>query len=168
LRKSRKTIGVDAEYAELLKEIARGRGMSIASYLRRLIDEAVKVEDLGFFAPRALSEKRAEILLSRLGFTYSLPDILSKEYTDEELLSRGVSIGRAIVELGVNPLEVIELIGVSNQLIVIQGDNIIILPQHEEYKRRLSILLKGVAKGAGLNTLDSGEVTIIIPSGRTI
>lgn len=167
MRKNRKTIGVDAEYAELLKEIAGRRGMSIASYLRRLIDEAVKVEDLGYFAPRALSERRAEILLSRLGFVYSLPDILSKEFTDDELLSRGISIGKAIVELGVNPLEVIELIGVSNQLIVIQGDNIIILPQHEEYKRKLSILLKGVAKGAGFNTVDSGEVTVILSSRKT-
>jgi hypothetical protein len=98
---------------------------------------------------------------------YSLPDILSKEFTDDELLSRGISIGKAIVELGVNPLEVIELIGVSNQLIVIQGDNIIILPQHEEYKRKLSILLKGVAKGAGFNTVDSGEVTVILSSRKT-
>ena len=166
MRKNRKTIGLDAEYAELLKEIAKNRGMSIASYLRRLIDEAVKIEGLGYFAPRALSEKRAEIVLSRLGFIYTIPDALDNGFSDEDLLTRGVNIGRALIELGVNPLEVLELIGVSNQLIVIQGDNIIILPQHDKYKKRLSILLKGIAKGAGLNTVESGEVTVVLSNRK--
>ncbi|MEM1596773.1 MAG: CopG family transcriptional regulator [Desulfurococcaceae archaeon] len=168
MRKSRKTIGIDAEYAELLKNIARKRGMSIASYLRRLIDEAVKVEELGYFAPRALSEKKAEILLSKLGFTYTIPDLLKNEIGDDELLTRGLNMGRALIELGVDPVEVVELIGISNQLIATQGENIIILPQHEDYKRKLSTLLKGIAKGAGLSVVESGEVAIIQPFKKMV
>jgi len=166
LRKSRKTIGVEAEYVELLKQIAVSRGMSIASYLKRLIEESVKIEEMGYFAPRALSERRIELILSKLGFTIMPWDITSEPTSDEIASERGLVIGKTLRELGLNPVEVIELIGLSNQLIVIQGDNIIILPQYDPLRRKLSLLLKGIAKGAGLTIIESGETTIIMQSKR--
>jgi hypothetical protein len=166
LRKSRKTIGVEAEYVELLKQIAVSRGMSIATYLKRLIEESVKIEEMGYFAPRALSERRIELILSKLGFTIMPWDITSEPTSDEIALERGLVIGKTLRELGLNPVEVIELIGLSNQLIVIQGDNIIILPQYDPLRRKLSLLLKGIAKGAGLTIIESGETTIIMQSKR--
>jgi hypothetical protein len=166
LRKSRKTIGVEAEYVELLKQIAVSRGMSIATYLKRLIEESVKIEEMGYFAPRALSERRIELILSKLGFTIMPWDITSEPTSDEIALERGLVIGKTLRELGLNPVEVIELIGLSNQLIVIQGDNIIILPQYDPLRRKLSLLLKGIAKGAGLSIIESGETTIIMQSKR--
>lgn len=166
MRKSRKTIGVEAEYVELLKQIAVSRGMSIATYLKRLIEESVKIEEMGYFAPRALSERRIELILSKLGFTIMPWDITSEPTSDEIALERGLVIGKTLRELGLNPVEVIELIGLSNQLIVIQGDNIIILPQYDPLRRKLSLLLKGIAKGAGLTIIESGETTIIMQSKR--
>jgi hypothetical protein len=167
LRKSRKTIGVDAEYVELLKQIAVSRGMSIASYLKRLIEESVKLEEMGYFAPRALSERRIELILSKLGFTIIPWDITSEPASDEIALERGLVIGKTLRELELNPVEVIELIGLSNQLIVMQGDNIIILPQYDPLRRKLSLLLKGIAKGAGLSIMEGGETTVIMQSRRT-
>ena len=167
MRKSRKTIGVEAEYVELLKQIAVSRGMSIAAYLKRLIEESVKIEEMGYFAPRALSERRIELILSKLGFTIMPWDITSEPTSDEVALERGLVIGKTLRELGLNPVEVIELIGLSNQLIVIQGDNIIILPQYDPLRRKLSLLLKGIAKGAGLSIVESGETTVIMQSRRT-
>ncbi|MCC6054347.1 MAG: CopG family transcriptional regulator, partial [Thermosphaera sp.] len=111
MRKSRKTIGVEAEYVELLKQIAVSRGMSIASYLKRLIEESVKIEEMGYFAPRALSERRIELILSKLGFTIIPWDITSEATSDEIALERGLVIGKTLRELGLNPVEVIELIG---------------------------------------------------------
>ena len=167
MRKSRKTIGVEAEYVELLKRIAVSRGMSIASYLKRLIEESAKLEEMGYFAPRALSERRIELILSKLGFTIMPWDITSEATSDEIALERGLLVGKTLRELGLDPVEVIELIGLSNQLIVIQGDNIIILPQYDPLRRKLSLLLKGIAKGAGLSIIEGGETTVIMQSRRT-
>jgi len=168
LRKSRKTLGLDAEYAELLRELARKRGMSTAAYLRKLVEEAAKLEEMGYFAPRALSERRVELVLSKLGFTISVPELIAGNASDEEVVNRGVSIGRALVEIGVDPAEVVELIGLSNQLVVARGDNVVMLPQHDPYKQKLALLLKGLAKGAGLNTVDSGGVTVILLGKRSL
>ncbi len=167
MRKNRKTIGVDAEYVELLKQIARNRGMSIASYLRELVENAVKLEDMGYYAPRALLEKQIEILLSRLGFSILPPDILNAK-TDEEVVERGVVIGKTIRELGFSPVETIEFIGLSNQLIVSQGENIILLPQYDPVKKKLALLLKGIARGSGLTVIESGETTIILQTSRSL
>lgn len=167
MRKNRKTIGVEAEYVELLKQIAVSRGMSIASYLKRLIEESVRIEEMGYFAPRALSDRRIELILSRLGFTIIPWDIASEPTSDETALERGLVVGKTLRELGLNPVEAIELIGLSNQLIVIQGDNIIVLSQYDPLKRKLSLLLKGIAKGAGLTIIEGGETTVIMQSRRT-
>lgn len=162
-KKTRKTIGIDAEYVELLKDIASKRGMSTTSYLRKLLDEVVRVETMGLFAPRALSERRSEIVLHRFGFIFVPSEVLNTNISDEELYNRGVTIGRTLLELDMNPLEVIELIGLTNQLIIPQGDNLVILPQYSELKRKLSQMLIGIAKGAELGVVESGEIKIIIP-----
>lgn len=167
MRKTRKTISVEAEYVELLKEIAKSRGMSISSYIRRLIMEVGKAEEMGLFAPRALSEKRAEVLLNRFGFTLVPLDIVTGSINDEELLNRGMAIGKTMAELEIEPFEVIELIGLSNHIVIPQGDNIVVLPQHDEIKRKLSVLLVGIAKGADLKLTQSKDIVIISPSRRT-
>lgn len=167
MRKTRKTISIEAEYVELLKEIAKARGMSVSSYIRRLITEVAKAEEIGLFAPRALSEKRAEVLLNRFGFTLVPVDIITSNISDEDLLSRGMAIGKTMVELEIDPFEVIELIGLSNQIIVPQGDNIVILPQQDELKRKLTVLLIGMARGADLKLTESRDIVIISPSKRS-
>lgn len=166
MRKTRKTISIEAEYVELLKNIAKNRGMSISSYIRRLIMEVAKAEEMGLFAPRAISEKRAEVLLNRFGFTLVPLDIITSNISDEELLNRGMAIGKTMIELDIDPFEVIEIIGISNHIIVPQGDNIVILPQHDELKRKLSLLLVGIAKGSDLKLTHSRDIVIISPSKK--
>lgn len=165
MKKNRKTIGLEADFVELLKGIAKRRGMSIAAYLRKLIEEVARIEEMGYFAPRALSERRAELVLSRFSFVHVPVDVLNENISEEELEEKGVLMGKALVELEINPQEVIELLGLENQIIVSQGENIILIPQFEPLKRRLSILLRGIAKGSGLQVIDTGNVTVILPRG---
>jgi Ribbon-helix-helix protein, copG family. len=47
---SRRTVGIDRDIMEKLKEIARKRGMGISQYLRKLIQEALELEKMGYYA----------------------------------------------------------------------------------------------------------------------
>ncbi|ADV65563.1 ribbon-helix-helix protein, CopG family [Desulfurococcus mucosus] len=162
MRKSRKTIGVDAEYVEALKEVAKRRGTSISSYMRQLIDEVLRIESAGYYAPRALMERWIEILLSKVGFTYVYPEVL--EVSDPvELERRGERLGSTLVELGVDPVKLVELLGVGTGTAISQGESIILIPQENPLKSRMLHLIRGMAKGAGLSISSSGSLVIISP-----
>lgn len=161
MRRIRKTVGIDAELVEELKSIARARGMSLANYLRKLIQEALLIESMGYFAPRALSEKRTELILSKLGFTLIPYDLVDSNLSEEDAETKGISIGKALRELDIEPAEVIEMLSLDNQLAVTQGESLIILPQSDRLKKLLASLIKGIAKGSGLSVSSSGNIIII-------
>ncbi|ACL11603.1 CopG family transcriptional regulator [Desulfurococcus amylolyticus] len=167
MRKSRKTIGIDAEYIEALKEVARKRGTSISGYMRQLIDEALKIESMGYYAPRALMERWVELVLSKVGFAYMHVDILELEDL-EEIERRGEILGSTIAELGVDSMKIIELLGLSSGVGISQGSSIILLPQSSRVKTKMFHLIKGLAKGSGLVISSSGSLVIISPPRKTI
>jgi len=160
LRRSRKNIGLDAELVEELKNIARKRGISIAGYMRQLLDEALRIEAMGYYAPRALSERRIELVLSRVGFVY-IPSVILNTRDPREAEEKGEAVGRLITELGADPVELVELIGFENQVAVSQGDNMVLLPQDDELKNRIVYFIRGLARGAGLVVQSTGSLTII-------
>ncbi|MEM1779857.1 MAG: CopG family transcriptional regulator [Desulfurococcaceae archaeon] len=163
MRKNRKTIGVDMDTASHIKEIASKRNMSIASYVKKLVEEALKLESLGYYAPRALAEKRIEILLEKMGFSLIPLEIANNESSDELAESKGVEIGKALAELGVDPYEVVEYISTSNQVSITRGDNIILLPQTHVIKQKIVSFIKGIAKGSGLQVSTTGNLVVIEP-----
>ncbi|MCY0867951.1 MAG: ribbon-helix-helix protein, CopG family [Desulfurococcus sp.] len=167
MRKNRKMINLEAEYVDAIKEIARRRGLSISSYIRQLLDEALRVESMGYYAPRALMERWIELLLVKAGFTYIHPDILTVEDLGV-IEEKGVKLGRVLSELGADAMKIIELLGSEAGVAVVQGSSIILLPQEDKIKSKMLSLIKGVARGAGLTVSVSGSLTIISASRRSL
>lgn len=159
--RSRRTLGVDLELAEALKEIAKSRGMSLAGYLRKLFNEVIEVEKLGYFAPSALRDKRVELILSKLGFIYIPLDLLdNSSQTPEAVEALGVRVGSTLRELGINSYEVIERITLSNGLGIVKEDSLILIPSSGP-KETVRRFLVGLARGSSLNITTSGNLVII-------
>jgi hypothetical protein len=159
--RSRRTLGVDLELAEALKEIARSRGMSLVGYLRKLFEEAIEVERLGYFAPSALRDKRVELVLSKLGFTYLPIDLLdSGSRNPEATEALGERVGSTLRELGIDGYEVIERVALSNGLGIVKEGSLILIPSSgpKEIVRRF---LVGLARGSSLNVSTSGDLVIV-------
>ncbi|MEM4933173.1 MAG: CopG family transcriptional regulator, partial [Desulfurococcaceae archaeon] len=77
--------------------------------------------------------------------------------------SKGVEIGKALAELGVDPYEVVEYISTINQVSITRGDNIILLPQTHVIKQKIVSFIKGIAKGSGLQVSTTGNLVVIEP-----
>lgn len=158
--RSRRTLGVDLELAEALKEIARSRGMSLVSYLRKLFEEAIEVERLGYFAPSVLRDKRIELVLSKLGFIYLPLDLLNNPQTPEAVEALGERVGSTLRELGIDSYEVIERITLGNGLGIVKEDSLILIPSSGP-KETVRRFLVGLARGSSLNISTSGDLVII-------
>jgi hypothetical protein len=160
LSKSRRCIGLDIDLAEELKNIARSRGMSIVSYMRKLLEEVVEFENHGYYAPEVLNEKRIELMLSKLGFIYIPAELVEKTVNPEEAEAVGLKIGKALVELGIDLAEFIERFAIKNDLAVVQRNTLILIPA-TSIKKVLVYLLIGIAKAGGISVSTSGDVVII-------
>jgi hypothetical protein len=160
LSKSRRCIGLDIDLAEELKNIARSRGMSIVSYMRKLLEEVVEFENHGYYAPEVLNEKRIELMLSKLGFIYIPAELVEKTVNPEEAEAVGLKIGKALVELGIDLAEFIERFAIKNDLAVVQRNTLILIPA-TSIKKVLVYLLIGIAKAGGISVSTSGDVMII-------
>ncbi|MEM2005462.1 MAG: CopG family transcriptional regulator [Zestosphaera sp.] len=158
--RSRRNLGVDVELAEGLKEIARSRGMSMASYLRKLFEEVIEVERLGHYAPGVLAEKRVELLLSRLDFIYIPIDLLEKHADPSAALKVGEKVGNTLKELDVGVENFIERVALNAGIAVTRDDSIVLLPTTDA-REVLKNLILGMARGYGLKILTSGNLTII-------
>jgi len=158
--RSRRTLGVDLELAEALKEIARSRGMSLVSYLRKLFEEVIEVERLGYFAPSVLRDKRIELVLSKLGFIYLPLDLLNNPQTPEAVEALGERVGSTLRELGIDSYEVIERITLGNGLGIVKEDSLILIPSSGP-KETVRRFLVGLARGSSLNISTSGDLVII-------
>lgn len=158
--RSRRNLGVDVDIAEGLKEVANSRGMSMASYMRKLFEEVVEVERLGHYAPGALAEKRVELILSRLGFTYVPADLIERHADPNTALNIGEKIGNTLKELDVRIEEFIEKTALNAGIAVARDDSIVLLPV-SDVKEVLKNLILGMARGYGLKVTNLGNLTII-------
>lgn len=162
---SRKTLGLDKDLVDELKSVVVKRGMNVASYLRKLIREAVELERRGYYAPRALAEKRFEYLLKSFNFTYMPAELLNPSLSDESLRSArefGERLGATLKELNVDVYEFLDFLGNSSSSLICEGDRLIITPVSDG--RRLIIeLIKGLAVGGGLDYEDRGVFIIKVP-----
>lgn len=160
MSKSRRCVGLDIDLAEELKNIARGRGMSIVGYLRKLLEEVIELEKHGYYAPEVLYEKKVELLLSKLGFVYIPVELVEKTVNLEEAEAVGLKIGKALMELGIDLAEFVERFAVKNDLAVVQRNTLILIPS-SNMKKVLTQLLTGIAKAGGIEVITSGDIVIL-------
>lgn len=161
---SRRTVGIDRDIMEKLKEIARKRGMGISPYLRKLIQEALELEKMGYYAPRALKERRIEVMLEMFNFGYIPLEITSNPGTDARTYGR--RLGEMIKEIGGDVYSVIEYLGQMHKIAVVQDDRITVLTPvgvENGVNRRalMAEILKGMAEGAKLPIKESGSTAVI-------
>jgi hypothetical protein len=160
LPRSRRTLGVDLHLAEEVKAIAHSRGMSLANYLRKLFEEVIEAERAGYFAPSLLAEKRAETVLSKLGFTYLPLELLDGPRTPEYTAEVGSRVGSALKELGLSCTEFIERLATDINIAVVRGDSLVLVPSSgaRELLRRF---LAGLAEGCEIPTSTSGNLIVV-------
>lgn len=158
--KSRRTLGVDLHLAEEIKAIAHSRGMSLANYLRKLFEEVIEAERAGYFAPSLLAEKRAEAVLSKLGFTYVPLELLDGPRTPEYAAEVGSRVGVALRELGLSCTELVERIAMDNDIAVARGDSLVLVPSSGA-KELLRRFLAGLAESCGIPTSTSGNLIVV-------
>lgn len=159
--KSRRTLAVDADLAEEIKAVAKSRGMSLVSYLRKLFAEALEIERLGYFAPNALRERKIDLMLSRLGFTYLPLDLLESSSSPESAEALGERIGRTLGEMpDVNAVELVERMVLENNVGIVSEDSIVLPPMSgaRELVRRLIV---GLARGLSLAVARVGDLVVV-------
>ena len=156
--RSRRTIALDLSLIDVVKEVARRRGMTLSSYLRRLLTEAIELEKRGIHAPRVLREKRVENILTSLNFILIPMSVLEDP---KRAYSIGYKIGRTLKSLNINLLEVIEYLGERAQILMYEGKKYIITPPVNSAQEALRELIKGIASGGDLKVRDEEEITII-------
>ena len=163
---NRKTIGLDSELVNKLKEVASKRGVTLSNYLRMLISEALMLEELGHYAPRALRERRIEYILENLGFIFVPKQILGNSGASnaEEV---GVRIGLVAKELGIQPLDLIELLSRSVGNAVIDSNKIVLIKSPSDLRSLIADLIKGISASTGLE-VQSSESMIVIKIPREV
>ncbi|OYT51533.1 MAG: CopG family transcriptional regulator [Desulfurococcales archaeon ex4484_204] len=157
---SRKTVGLDTELAKQLKEVASRRGVTLSNYLRMLIGEALELESRGFYAPKALREKRLEYILENLGFTL-IPKELVGNLDSGRAEEMGERVGAIARELGVEAMELIELLCRFVGNTIFNPDKIVIVRNPNDASSIIGDLIKGIAVSAGLNTVSDSAVVVI-------
>ncbi|HDN76192.1 MAG TPA: hypothetical protein ENG05_03585 [Acidilobales archaeon] len=157
----RKTLALDEDIINKLKEIAIKRGTTLSNYLRNLFSEVIDLEERGYFAPKALREKKFEYILNSLGFIYIPKDLIGNLRSD--YIERvGSKLGVVLKELKVSVVDVIELLTMHSQGSVITESNKVILiamPGTVEYY--LNKLVAEIAKATGLNVNDTSTLISI-------
>ncbi len=160
----RKTLALDEEIINKLKEIAVKRGTTLSNYLRNLFGEVIDLEERGYFAPKALREKKFEYILNSLGFIYIPKDLIGNLRSDH-IERIGSKLGIVLKELKINIADVIELLTTQSQGSVITESNKVVLiamPGTIEYY--LNKLIAKIAKTSGLNVNDTDTlITIELP-----
>ncbi|MEL9997889.1 MAG: hypothetical protein QXH99_05290 [Sulfolobales archaeon] len=160
---SRKTVGLDTSIVSELRGIALRRGMNLVSYLRKLITEAIELEKRGYYAPRALAEKRVEYLLNSFNFIYVPVELVSNSLSSDSLRNArefGIRLGMTLKELGVNAYEFIEFLGNSSGILIFESDKVIVTPVSDG-KSLIAELIKGLALGSGLECSEGKGVFVI-------
>ena len=156
----RKTLTIDRSTADIIKEIANRRGLTISTYMRKLIDRVLKLEELGVFAPAALDDLYVLYTLSQFRFVPIPIDFVDRGIDPARARALGTRIGTVLKELGADVETVVEVLCKLYGVAISSGDKLIIVPTVENV-RSLAELVKGIATGGGLEIEESGGVFAI-------
>lgn len=91
MAKRRKNVAIDADIVDRIGEIARGKGISIANYIRRLLLAAIKAEEHGLNPEQALLNQIILKYLYHVGMAYT-PITLLRD-SNREWRSIGYKLG---------------------------------------------------------------------------
>ncbi len=157
---SRKTLALDADLITRLKEVARRRGVTLSNYMRSLIGEALKLEEMGVYAPRAVREKRVEIMLEDLGFVLMPKEVLNPSSNTVNAVDVGRRIGHVARELGINGLELIELLSRYAGNVIVDSRRIVLLRNPLTSNDMIDVV-KGVSEAFNLKVTVNGAMLIV-------
>lgn len=164
--RSRRTLGLDRELVEKIKEIAKRRGMTLSEYLRALLQGAISLEEEGAFAPKILENAKYDLFISSLRFVLLPLDIfIERKYSSEEIETarqHGERIGKVLSEMLIDARPLIERIGGSVGLVLRRGSDLIIVKTNEnDYRRFFSELMIGIARGNGYKISETEQLVVI-------
>lgn len=159
MRGSRKSVSVDSPLVEKLMYYAKARNMSLADYMRRLLEEAIAAESHGLYPPKLISERRIQVFLERLGFVLVPVEILEDGSDYKRIEERGEKIGRTIAELYPNPEKVLEEFIAATKIAIPQDNSYISFP-FSDAKEKLRVFAIGLARGIGLKVEKRGNIYI--------
>jgi len=155
---SRRTLGLDSDIMEKLKELARERGMTISGYLRKLLSSALELESMGIYAPAALEEARFLAMLRKLGFVL-VPRELLEARDPEKARELGRRVGLAFSKFDIDPQLLVEYLARTSTESVSRSDRVIVVKQGSQ--SLVAEFLRGIAEVAKLRTEDLGYFLII-------
>lgn len=153
----RKTLTIDRATANTIKDLASRHGLTISSYMKKLIDRVTKIEELGFFAPTALDDLYTIYTLTQFGFVPIPLEFVDRGIDSSKARSLGMRIGSILKELGIDVENVIETLSRLYRVAIPSGDRLIIISAQESL-RPLTELIKGIAIGGSLEVEESGGV----------
>jgi len=161
----RRNVAIDVSIVSELKNIVAKKGMSLTSYLRSLLTEALRLEAKGLHAPKALKDAELVYVLRNFKFILIPLEVVENNIRiDEELLKNsreyGIRIGKVLKELGIDISETIDYLLHDVPTTPLGKDKIIILPT-QGTSRVLIELAKGIAEGGGLKVSESPHTTVI-------
>ncbi len=158
--KRRKAIMVEAELADMVKDIASRYGMAVSSYVRALLRSAVESERHGIFAPRGLTRYTVLRLMSRMGVA-PLPLTLLSVQHDGDAVAVGSRIGSALRGLDVDVIEALAVIVEGVPGAIVERDKFIIVFTGEPWSPKLKGFLKGFTEALGFTVEERGPTLII-------
>ncbi len=159
--KKRKSLMVDAEIADAVKKTAQKHGMTVSTYVRMLLEAALRLEEHGVFAPSAL--RTALILRVLTPFTLlAVPVELIAQCSLEEAQAReiGRRLGIKLRSLGVDGMEVLDIM-TSPLGVTVRESNRILIVHTEKTSPSLLGVVVGIAEAYGYRVEEAEGVTII-------
>jgi len=159
LSSKRKTLTIDRAVADKIKDIAARRGMSISSYMRKLVEKLEKLEGVGIYAPTAMDEAYTLAILRQMRFVPIPLDLLANP-NPETAYSIGLRVGRMLKEMGLDPSMVVEELARLYGVATSRGNRLLIVVR-EDLTALLSHLVIGVAEGCGLRVEKSEGLAIV-------
>ncbi len=155
----RRSIMIDNEYAEILEKLAKRHGLSIASYLRSLINAAKEAEDRGYYAPRLLTRALIYEAFSRLRSIPTPVELICSDYN--KAYSEGKKIGLALRGLGLDVGEVLSLLVERTGIGAAEYSRLVLFGYTSGENLVIREFIRGVAEGAGYTVSEVGDSYVI-------
>ena len=158
----RKAVMVEEELVDQVKAIAQRYGMSISSYMRRLLRAALTAETQGIHAPQAIARGIMLSTLARLSLI-PLPLQLLQVHSIDDLRETAWKVGKMLRNLDVDTFDLISLITEFSGLgfSTPAGIKIITVPGDPALSK-LEAYLAALAEAAGLDVERTEENIVII------
>ncbi|MET1101496.1 MAG: hypothetical protein ABWW69_03325 [Pyrodictiaceae archaeon] len=141
--KRRRPLMVPIDIAEALKKVASKRGMTLASYIRALMEAIIEAERQGYYSPTLVKDA---LLLHKILHSGMIPiplEILKSCNNSDEARRISASIAGILVNLGIDLKDLLRILLAPLNLIVYEKEKIIVLPTIKTYGV-LSDVIKGL------------------------